>query len=438
MDWNACRVRQEEILKSIPRLGANQGLERNMNVKLVKSTSDYAIAMARLSTLMAANPASGSRDENEIELLALVIEDYERKIVAPVVPDPVEAILFRLDQAGLSRKDLIPLIGAASKVSEVLSRKRPLSLSMIRRLRDGLGIPADVLLGAGSNAAAAVEQDTTPDYSRFPLKEMHERGYFGNFAGNATRLKNCAEELMRNFLHDLAPDQGTAAFLRAPLHQRGTREANVAALLAWRLCALKKAQAIELPRQYKKGSITLRWLRDLARLSAFAEGPKLAREHLARAGIALVVEPHFKGTYLDGAAMLSNGRRIVALTLRHDRLDNFWFVLMHELAHIAKHIDAEHPFFADDLDSPASTDRAEHEADELASETLLPADQWAKADARTSHRAQDVHALADKLGIDPSIVAGRVRHETKNYRLFAKLLGQGQPSRQLAAPQGNP
>lgn len=117
-----------------------------MNIKVIKSGDEYTHAMARLSALMALDPKEdGSKEDNELELLALVIEDYERKIVPPAAPDPVEAILFRMDQMKLGRKDLELYIGSISKVSEVLSRKRPLSLSMIRRLHKGLGIPADVL-----------------------------------------------------------------------------------------------------------------------------------------------------------------------------------------------------------------------------------------------------------------------------------------------------
>lgn len=80
---------------------------------------------------------------NELELLSLVIEDFERKTVPPAVVDPIEFIRFRMDQMGLSRKDLVPYIGLTSRVSEVLSRKRPLSLAMIRRLHRGLDIPLD-------------------------------------------------------------------------------------------------------------------------------------------------------------------------------------------------------------------------------------------------------------------------------------------------------
>ncbi|MFH1873227.1 MAG: ImmA/IrrE family metallo-endopeptidase [Pseudomonadota bacterium] len=408
-----------------------------MKLKLIKNEPDYAAAMARLSALMAADPDAGSAAENELDLLALVIEDYERKIVPPVVPDPIEAILFRLDQAGLTRKDLIPYIGSAPKVSEVLARKRPLSLTMIRRLHQGLGIPADVLIG-GAEAGESVLEAPEIDYTRFPLKEMFDRGCFGNFNGNAARLKDYAEDLMREFLRGLSPNPAEPVLMRAPMHQRGARQMDEAALLAWRLCVLKKARAMEIARDYKKGVITARWLRELSRLSSFQEGPKLAREYLARAGIALVIEPHFKATYLDGAAMLDQGRPIVALTLRHDRLDNFWFVLLHELAHVARHLDESHPFFADDLDSPDKTDRQEAEADEMAQEALLPKSEWAAFATKANPTATTAQALADRLGIDPAIVAGRVRHEQQNFRLLSRLLGQGEPSRQLAAEQGNP
>jgi HTH-type transcriptional regulator/antitoxin HigA len=405
-----------------------------MNIKVIKHREDYAQAMARLSALMDLDPKPGSDEEDELDLLALVIEDYERKIVPPAVPDPIEAILFRMDQAGLTRKELIPYIGSASKVSEVLSRKRPLSLAMIRNLHNGLGIPAGALIGGENGSQILLANEPEADYARFPLKEMNERGYFSHFAADAHRLKDYAEELMRGFFQDLSPANLRPALLRAPLHQRGARTADGTAMLAWRLCVLKKARAIDLSHAYEKGTVTPGWLRDLAKLSALSEGPNLAREYLANAGIALVIEPHFKGTYLDGAAMLDQGRPIVALTLRHDRLDNYWFALLHELAHVAKHLDEAHPVFTDDLDSTDEQDRKEREADEMATNALIPPNAWEKAAVRESHAPRDAQALARQLGIHPAIVAGRVRHETRNYRVLARLLGQGEPGRQLANP----
>ena len=337
-----------------------------------------------------------------------------------------------MDQMKLGRKELEPYIGSISKVSEVLSRKRPLSLSMIRRLHKGLGIPADVLIGGAESSQAVIGEEPEMEYTKLPLKEMLERGCFGEFKGNAQRLKDYAEDLALKFMHGLLPKQAEPAFLRAPLHQRGSRDADGYALLAWRLCVIQKARANPAPREYKKGIVSAKWLKDLARLSAFEDGPRLAREQLGMAGITLVIEPHFKGTYLDGAAILDEGRPVVAMTLRHDRLDNFWFVLMHELAHVAKHLDEAHPLFTDDLDSPDALDRIEREADEMAGEALIPQTTWQKSAARTSHLTTDVIALAEKLGVHPAIVAGRVRHETKNFRLLARQLGQGQASRHFA------
>jgi HTH-type transcriptional regulator/antitoxin HigA len=403
-----------------------------MNIKIIKTGNEYAQAMARLSMLMTLDPKVGSNEGNELELLALIVEDYERKIVPPATPDPVDAILFCMDQMKLGRKDLEQYIGSTSKVSEVLSRKRPLSLSMIRRLHKGLGIPAEVLIGGAQNLQAAMGDEPEIDYAKWPLKEMFDRNCFGDFKGNAQQLKDYAEDLVLKFMHGLLPKQAEPAFLRAPIHQRGARDADGFSLLAWRLCVIKKARANPAPREYKKGIITTKWMKDLARLSAFDEGPRLAREQLGMAGITLVIEPHFKGTYLDGAAMLDEGRPIVAMTLRHDRLDNFWFVLMHELAHVAKHLNAANPLFTDNLDSPDEQDRIEREADDMAGEALIPQAAWDKFAARTSHLTKDVVALAEKLGIHSAIVAGRVRHETKNFRILAKLLGHGLASRHFA------
>ena len=403
-----------------------------MNVKVIKNEQDYEQAMARLSALMSRNPKSGSKEENELELLALVIRDYERQTVPAAKVDPLESILFRMDQMQLSRKDLVPYIGSLSKVSEVLTRKRPLSLSMIRRLHRGLDIPADILIEDVSVDSAIVCQDPQMDWTQFPLKEMMERGCFGETHFNAQQLKEYAEDLMRKFMQDLLPKQVSPAFMRAPMHQRGDRQADEMALLAWRLCVLRQARAVTVGKQYRPGIITRAWLRELAKLSAFDEGPKLAREYLGRHGITLVIAKHFKGTFLDGAAMLDGDRPIVALTLRHDRLDHFWFVLLHELAHVAKHLSPESPVFLDDLDRK-DHQAVEAQADTMAMEALIPAKAWQDAAVRTTLSASDAKVLAEKLGVHVAIVAGRLRHETGDYRLLSHLIGKAGWVRQMLA-----
>ena len=115
-------------------------------IKVIKTAKDHSDAMARLMTLLDANPEEGSPEDNELEVLALLIEQYESAQFSTDLPDPVEAIKFRMEQQGLTRKDMRPYFGSDSKTSEVLNGKRSLSLLMIRKLHKGLEIPAEVLI----------------------------------------------------------------------------------------------------------------------------------------------------------------------------------------------------------------------------------------------------------------------------------------------------
>lgn len=115
-------------------------------LKVIRTLEDHKLAMERMLTLMKKNPPLGSAESEEMEILGMLIERYEDEHYPITPPDPIEAIKFEMDQQGLKKKDLIPYIGSASKVTEVLNGSRNLSLSMIRRLSDGLGIPADILI----------------------------------------------------------------------------------------------------------------------------------------------------------------------------------------------------------------------------------------------------------------------------------------------------
>ena len=116
-----------------------------MDIRPIKSEHDYEHALARVEELMGAEPDTPEGDE--LEVLATLVEAYEDKQFPIEPPDPVEAILFRMEEMDLTRKDLEPYIGSRHRVSEVLNRKRELSLNMIRRLHEGLGIPLENLIG---------------------------------------------------------------------------------------------------------------------------------------------------------------------------------------------------------------------------------------------------------------------------------------------------
>ena len=115
-----------------------------MKLKVIKTDKQYKAAMARVEEIFDARPGTPKGDE--LELLLLLVETYENEAFPIDLPEPVSAIRFRMDQQGLKQKDLEPFIGSKSKVSEVLGGRRALSLTMIRKLVTGLGIPAEVLL----------------------------------------------------------------------------------------------------------------------------------------------------------------------------------------------------------------------------------------------------------------------------------------------------
>ena len=115
-----------------------------MEIKPIKTNKDYEVTLVEISGLL--DSAEGSAEEDRLEVLSILAEAWEDAHYPIDPPDPIEAIKFRMDQQGLSRKDLEVYLGRRQRVSDVLNRKRPLSLRMIRGLNEGLGIPAEVLI----------------------------------------------------------------------------------------------------------------------------------------------------------------------------------------------------------------------------------------------------------------------------------------------------
>ena len=116
-----------------------------MKLKLIKSEKDYQKALKRLDKIFHAK--SGSKEEEELEILILLIEKYETDTVGEFPdPDPIEAIKFKMEQMEMSQKDLAKLLGLKSRASEILSKKRPMSINIIRKISEALSIPADILI----------------------------------------------------------------------------------------------------------------------------------------------------------------------------------------------------------------------------------------------------------------------------------------------------
>ena len=124
-----------------------------MNIKPIKTKADYRTALKEIESLMTARPNTPQGER--LDVLVTLVEAYERKHFPLDLPDPVEAIKFRMEQMDLTPKDLAPMIGRLNRVYEVLNHKRPLTLKMIWRLHNQLGIPAESLIKQPENSPAA-------------------------------------------------------------------------------------------------------------------------------------------------------------------------------------------------------------------------------------------------------------------------------------------
>ena len=389
-----------------------------IRLRPVKSAADYDDALVRIETLMEVEDRSDV-ETDELEVLATLVEMYEDAEFPMSVPSPIAAIKYRMEQLEISQSDLAPVLGSRAKVSEILNGKRPLTLKMIRALHEHLNIPAALLIKEGGD----LPDRPLIDMDKFPITEIAKRGWI--VAENAA---DRAEEVLRDLVQCAG---GINALPQALLRQGGAREnakTDVHALQAWCLYVLCQARKMGLEGKYEEASITPDLLREIARLSQFKAGPKLAKEKLAEYGIALVVAAHLPKTYLDGAALKTcEGVPVVGMTLRYDRIDNFWFCLLHELAHLGRHFNNGAEAFIDDLQlrdrDHAVDDDREREADEWAQEALIPQAEWSTHPARSVPRVANVVSLARLVGVNPVIVAGRIRHERKNYRLLSKFMG---------------
>ncbi len=396
----------------------------NTGLKPIKSENDYAEALKLMDQVFSAEEGTPEADVRDV--LAVLIEDYEDKHYEIDVPDPITALKFRMEQTGLTQKDLVPLLGSRSKVSEVLSGKRDLSLRMIRALHNHLGIPAEVLISDGES------YDTTSytefDFDAFPVREMATYGAFKGY--EVEDVQERAEECIRFLIDKIGGKQLVPAGLfRKSQSTRLNSNISLPALQGWSLHVLSKAMDAELNTPFRRENITTEFLKTLVHLSVLDKGPRVAQDYLAKHGITLVTVPHLKKTYLDGAAfIIQNGRAIIGLTLRYDRIDNFWFTLLHEIGHLKKHL-SEGNYIADDM-SLRGTDgdnEVESEADSFAEEALIPDD--FDLDTRERVSRAEVLRYASEHSLHPAIIAGRIQYKQNNYRIFSNLIGRGEVGR---------
>ena len=386
-----------------------------MDVKIIKTEADHKTLLAEVERLAADDPLPGTREGDRLELLAKLVEDYEKERFSFAKPDPIDAIRFRMEEQGLRQKDVASLFGGKNRASEVLSGARPLTLPMIRALSESLRIPADILIG---DSRELILDDENVAEEEIPLPYLVKSGWLSS--REASRMST--KDLVARYLK---PAHGPL-YLRRTITYGATPDTNKTNLKLW------VSRVRELAEESRKQRGTWRpetfnedFLQYVAKLSWSDEGPRLAQSFLAQKGIALILLPALPKTKLDGAAMRdSEGAPIIGLTARFDRLDNFWFTLMHELVHAWKHLPQWDIAITDEsIEDAREDDASEAEANRLARDIFIPRMHWKRSDAFLRPSPETVHAFADKLHISAAVVAGRLRREKTGLRLLGNLVG---------------
>ena len=391
-------------------------------MKVIKTPEEHDDALSSVAALASRGDGLTAKEQENLEVLVVLIEKYEKDNLAVAPPSPVEAIRFRMKQKNYRQKDLAAILGGASRASEIMNKKRSLSLEMIRRLHDEWGIPLNSLIARETPDPEPEPPGPARDPGDYPIKQMYDRGYFPGRNGDWKNDRKDPAGLLQSFFPPRVPASPTLMHCR----QGGGANSTIAtyALEAWSRRVLMRAEAEQghLP-AYRAEALNTSFLRWLASLSPLSDGPRLACDELREKGVAIIIEARLDHTHLDGAALLADdGRPVIGLTLRHNRLDNFWFTLFHELGHVLRHLSAEQPALMDPEIERRKTSKVEIEADRFALETCIPNEIW-EQEVKPLRLAKDIRAMANKLRLHPAILAGRLRHEANDYRLHRTLIG---------------
>lgn len=417
---------------------------------MIYSDKQYSVSSAQLTKLRDALAAAKDRATDQLWLKQAEIDALKSQI-ADVEAEIAEYDLLKSGQVSFSKTyalEELPRVLVQARIASGMSQTdlaaklsmKPqqvqryeatdfmgASLSRLIEVSHALGVKASGTFEGPNQAGGSMFQWGDADdivWGQLPYKEMMRRKWF-----DVPRGGNPVEKGKEYFLHAAGPKFATA------LHRKKMRSGNVPneyALLAWQARILERARGKIENGNVGAFSLDDHWLPELVRLTKRKDGPKRARDLLAEKGILLVVERHLPGSYLDGAAMLADDETpVVGITLRYDRLDNFWFVLMHELGHIFLHLFDGLRFDFFDEESASDSDTIEAQADKFALDTLIPEDLWDQCLSRFALSEEAVGIDAKTIGIDPSIIAGRIRKERGNYTILNDLVGQGQVRSQL-------
>lgn len=356
-------------------------------VTSIKNSDEYDRANQHLDELI--HSLEGSPEREKYRSLFMLVSEYQDIHFPFEIPDGIGMIEFRLENSNLKMSDLIPFIGSEKKVAEVMSGKRPLTVPMIRALNKHLGVDLKSLVGHET-----IYEDEGIDWKKFPTNAIRKLGWFSEHSLTDEEL---ITQLIR-YAGGLVKIPRT--YCRKNFDARRNALTNIHSLQAW--CqkvvgdALNHAPTI----RFDKTKIDQDFVNTIAMFSLSEDGPRKVIEALTAAGIALVYVEQLPEMYVDSAVMKAKeGFPVIGLTLRDDRVDSFWFSVLHAVAHIWKHLSNVHYFFADDFNIKecfCNVDwTIENEADRIAREAL--------------HLSEGLHQKTGNLFEHRSVVAETIK-----------------------------
>lgn len=361
-----------------------------------------------------------------------LVKAYERAKAGDYAPmrrkagnDPGAALIVARISRALSQKELARKLGLREQAVQryEAEKYRSISLGNYLKFASVLGLDWRIEIGKANGGGWALAHEISAGEARKVLKHGREQGWFEKDASDEDGLGQLKRHMAEHVVK-----YGTPSLLRTGLNVVDHSEDWV--LLSWKAQVSRRAEAAaEALPTYRPLEVS--WLLDLVRLSAHDDGPARAGELLRAHGIVLVIEPPIVGMGVDGAAFLVGDTPVVALTLRRDTIDNFWFTLLHEIAHIILHYRTGLATgFFDDVEAPL-LDEMESEANSFAANLLVPEEVWRRSPARIAKSAGPIEALARQLGVHSAILFGRLRRERGDYSIFSNKIGQGTVKRQL-------
>jgi HTH-type transcriptional regulator / antitoxin HigA len=373
--------------------------------------------------------------KSEIENLSTQIHDYqELKTMTPEMIrgyslEDLPNILIKARIINhLSQKELAEKIGIKEQqIQRYESQEyQGASLSRVNKIATILGL---------NNLEINKNQETTTTTSdnsdntwvnhlftsrKYPIKEIFKKGWFEEYTGSPDKLIDNSQELINSLFKQVDIEQIASLFKRRSMN---IDKYDENAILAWEVRVIRRALAQNIETQFSPDLLTSEYISQLSTLSLRADGPSLVKQKLNEVGIAFIIESHLSKTYLDGAAILYSGLPIIGMTLRFDRLDNFWFVLFHELFHIANHLEKDKTEIIFDETEKINTTSIEIEANKFALNTLVPDDIWNSSLARFARTDKSLIHFAENNNLAIYCVAGRLRHEINDYKKFTHLVG---------------